>query len=214
LPISLIIALARDFFGGIGRLNGRINAVIAELNALARRRQMVGVMMPPGLLFDLVGEGGTVRTSSIEGIRWAFFLLIFSESQSLSFFPIFVTQFYDPAFALPLPAVIGIPITVFMLVWAITMPPAGTWCDRIGYRLAVRSIPIETLQRFALVVNMAVGRLSAPRPDQDRRAAVRIMLRRSGCRFPGRGPARPACGVLSNTFSTAGFYFSRASHEI
>jgi hypothetical protein len=47
LPISLIIALARDFFGGIGRLNGRINAVIAELNALARRRQMVGVMMPP-----------------------------------------------------------------------------------------------------------------------------------------------------------------------
>jgi MFS family permease len=32
--------------------------------------------------------------------------------------------------------VIGIPITVFMLVWAIAMPIAGTWCDRVGYRKA------------------------------------------------------------------------------
>ena len=31
---------------------------------------------------------------------------------------------------------IGIPITVFMLVWAIAMPFAGTWCDRVGYRKA------------------------------------------------------------------------------
>ena len=92
--------------------------------------------MPPALSFDLAGEGGTVRVSAIESIRWAFFLLIFAESLSLSFFPIFVAQFYDPAFGLPLPVVIGIPITVFMLVWAITMPFAGTWCDRIGYRLA------------------------------------------------------------------------------
>jgi predicted MFS family arabinose efflux permease len=129
-------ALARDFFGGIGRLNGRINAIVAELNARARGRQAAGAEMPAGLSFDLAGEGGTVRTSAIESIRWAFFLLIFAESLSLSFFPIFVAQFYDPAFGLPLPVVIGIPITVFMLVWAITMPFAGTWCDRIGYRLA------------------------------------------------------------------------------
>jgi predicted MFS family arabinose efflux permease len=128
--------LARDFFGGIGRLNGRINAVVAELNARARGRQAAGATMPPGFSFDLAGEGGTVRVSAIESIRWAFFLLIFAESLSLSFFPIFVAQFYDPAFGLPLPVVIGIPITVFMLVWAITMPFAGAWCDRIGYRLA------------------------------------------------------------------------------
>src|SRR5713101_3035640 len=129
-------ALARDFFGGIGRLNGRINAIVAELNALARRRQAAGVEMPPGFSFDLAGEGGTVRVSAIESIRWSFFLLIFAESLSLSFFPIFVAQFYNPALGLPLPVVIGIPITVFMLVWAITMPFAGAWCDRIGYRLA------------------------------------------------------------------------------
>jgi predicted MFS family arabinose efflux permease/HAMP domain-containing protein len=128
--------LARDFFGGIGRLNGRINAIVSELNAGARRRQAAGATMPPGLSFDLSGERSSVRASAIENIRWSFFLLIFAESLSLSFFPIFVAQFYDPAFGLPLHVVIGIPITVFMLVWAITMPFAGTWCDRIGYRLA------------------------------------------------------------------------------
>ena len=128
--------LARDFFGGIGRLNGHVNAVVAELNARARRRQAAATEMPSGFSFNLTGERSTVRAIAIENIRWSFFLLIFAESLSLSFFPIFVAQFYDPAFGLPLHVVIGIPITVFMLVWAITMPFAGTWCDRIGYRLA------------------------------------------------------------------------------
>ncbi|PWT91025.1 MAG: hypothetical protein C5B56_04485 [Proteobacteria bacterium] len=128
--------IARDLFGGIGRLNGRINAVVAELNDRARRRKAAGAELPQGFSFNLSGERGIVRANAIESIRWSFFLLIFAESLSLSFFPIFVAQFYDPAFGLPLHVVIGIPITVFMLVWAVTMPFAGTWCDRIGYRLA------------------------------------------------------------------------------
>jgi MFS family permease len=32
--------------------------------------------------------------------------------------------------------VIGLPISLFMLVWAIAMPWAGVWCDRVGYRQA------------------------------------------------------------------------------
>jgi MFS family permease len=72
----------------------------------------------------------------VESIRWPFFLLIFAESLSLAFFPNFVSQFYDPSYGLSRPIVIGIPITVFMLVWAIAMPVAGTWCDRVGYRKA------------------------------------------------------------------------------
>ena len=128
--------LARDLFGGIGRLNRSINATVAELNTRARGRFADGAQMPPGFSFDLAGERGTVRAIAVENIRWSFFLLIFAESLSLSFFPIFVAQFYDPAFGLPLHVVIGIPITVFMLAWALTMPFAGTWCDRVGYRLA------------------------------------------------------------------------------
>ncbi len=77
-----------------------------------------------------------MRVNAIENIRWPFFLLIFAESLSLSFFPIFVGQFYDPSFGLPPQLVIGIPITIFMLVWALAMPVAGIWCDRVGYRQA------------------------------------------------------------------------------
>jgi HAMP domain-containing protein len=91
--------LARDFFGGIGRLNGRINAIVSELNARPAPASGRGATMPPGLSFDLSGERSS-RASAIENIRWSFFLLIFAESLSLSFFPIFVAQFYDPAFGL------------------------------------------------------------------------------------------------------------------
>ena len=77
-----------------------------------------------------------MRVNAIENIRWPFFLLIFAESLSLSFFPIFVGQFYDPSFGLPPQLVIGIPITIFMLVWALAMPVAGIWCDQVGYRQA------------------------------------------------------------------------------
>jgi MFS family permease len=128
--------LPRDYFGGIGRLDHRLNAAILEVNSNARRQHKAGAPLPPGFSFDTGDERRTLRVNSIENIRWPFFLLIFAESLSLAFFPIFVAQFYDPSQGLPRSIVIGIPITVFMLVWAISMPFAGTWCDRVGYRRA------------------------------------------------------------------------------
>ena len=126
--------MPRDVFGGIGRLSPRINAVVAALNSRARERERAGEPLPAGFRFDTPDERRTLQVNAIENIRWPFFLLIFAESLSLSFFPIFVGQFYDPAFGLPPQVVIGIPITIFMLVWALAMPVAGTWCDRVGYR--------------------------------------------------------------------------------
>ena len=99
---------------------------------------------PEGFSFDTGDERVTLRVNSVESIRWPFFLLIFSESLSLSFFPNFVAEFYDPAYGLPRNVVIGLPITVFMLVWAITMPFAGTWCDRVGYRKAFTAGAVTT----------------------------------------------------------------------
>jgi len=128
--------LGRDFFGGIGRLNARINSVVTELNDRARREQHAGRQLPNDFLFDLGSERRTLHVNPLDNIRWPFFLLIFAESLSLSFFPIFVGQFYDPSLGWPKHVVIGLPITVFMLVWAIAMPIAGTWCDRVGYRQA------------------------------------------------------------------------------
>jgi MFS family permease/HAMP domain-containing protein len=128
--------MPRDVFGGIGRLDRRLNAVVSELNAAARREDKAGTPPPQGFSFDIRNAHKALRINSVESIRWPFFLLIFAESLSLAFFPNFVAQFYDPSYGLPRNVVIGIPITVFMLVWAITMPIAGTWCDRVGYRKA------------------------------------------------------------------------------
>ncbi len=128
--------LPRDVFGGIGRLDRRLNATVADLNSNARRAQAAGSPLPPGFSFDTRDDRPTLRVNSVENIRWPFFLLIFAESLSLAFFPNFVAQFYHPSYGLSQHVVIGIPITVFMLVWAIAMPFAGTWCDRVGYRRA------------------------------------------------------------------------------
>src|SRR5262245_34522884 len=128
--------LGRDFFGGIGRLNRRLNAIVTEINSRARSLKAAGAPLPQGFAFDTGDERQTLRINSVENIRWPFFLLIFSESLSLSFFPIFVGQFYDSSFGLPRHVAIGLPIALFMLIWAVAMPVAGAWCDRIGYRRA------------------------------------------------------------------------------
>ena len=128
--------LGRDFFGGIGRLNRALNATVMEINSRVRGLTESGRAPPAGFAFDTGDERKTLRVNSVENIRWPFFLLIFSESLSLSFFPIFVGQFYDPSFGLPRHVMIGLPIALFMLIWAAAMPVAGAWCDRIGYRRA------------------------------------------------------------------------------
>ncbi len=128
--------MPRDVFGGIGRLDRRLNATVSDINSNARRAEKAAAPLPQGFSFDTRDERTTLRVNSVESIRWPFFLLIFAESLSLAFFPNFVAQFYDPSYGLPRHLVIGIPITVFMLVWAITMPFAGTWCDNVGYRKA------------------------------------------------------------------------------
>lgn len=128
--------LPRDFFGGIGRLNRSINTSLDAINKRARALRTAGKEVLDGNLFDLNNARQVLRVNAVENIGWPFFLLIFSESLSLSFFPIFVSQFVDPNSSVSQSIVIGLPITVFMLVWAVTMPYAGACCDRIGFRKA------------------------------------------------------------------------------
>ena len=128
--------LPRDFFGGIGRLNRAINTSLDAINERARALHAAGKKVLAGNLFDVNNARQVLRVNAVENIGWPFFLLIFSESLSLSFFPIFVSQFVDPNSSVSQSIVIGLPITVFMLVWAVTMPYAGACCDRIGFRKA------------------------------------------------------------------------------
>jgi len=67
-------------------------------------------------------------------IRPALFLVIFAESLSLSFFPMYVDFLYEPIAGISKNLVIGLPISIFMLFWAISLPLGGVWSERIGRR--------------------------------------------------------------------------------
>lgn len=67
-------------------------------------------------------------------IRPALFLVIFSESFSVSFFPMYVDQLYKPLPWVSKDLVIGLPISIFMFFWAMSLPFGGAWSERIGRR--------------------------------------------------------------------------------
>ncbi|MFC4159104.1 MFS transporter [Chitinimonas lacunae] len=131
--------LPPGYQGGIGRLNGPLNRLMDALNRRAdtlRRLRHGALERVRGFQFHLAEQSLTLRDTAVDYIRWPFFLLIFAESLSLSFFPLFVGQFYSPHWGLSRELVIGLPISIFMFVWALSMPWAGLWGDRVGHRRA------------------------------------------------------------------------------
>lgn len=132
--------LPSDYFGGIGRLNAGCNAITERLNqkAAALRHQLGSAFTArfPDYVFHAAGQRPTIFPGDVDFIRWPFFLLIFSDSLSLAFFPLFVEGFYSPAYGLSRQMALGLPISIFMFAWAMAMPWAGLWCDRLGYRRA------------------------------------------------------------------------------
>ena len=139
--------LPHDHLAGISQLNARFNDVVSNLNQRyhSLRKQAEGI---GGSLNDRVrqrlaqyhfhaeGEHKTLSTSALNYIRWPFFLLIFADSLSLSFFPVFVGKFYTPEMGISKNIAIGLPISIFMFTWALSMPWAGMWSDRVGHRKA------------------------------------------------------------------------------
>lgn len=133
--------LPYDKLAGIGQLSAQFNAIVAGINKRVHTLQEAGKNghineKLPGYVFHRSGERPTLFTSSVDYIRWPFFLLIFADSLSLSFFPVFIGEFYSPDMGLSKSLVIGLPISIFMFTWALSMPWAGTWSDRVGHRKA------------------------------------------------------------------------------
>lgn len=145
------VYLPDDHLGGIGQLSARLNAVVARINAhyaslhdgvstfaagaVAAARDRIATRLA-GYRFHAAGAGTTLYAAALDHIRWPFFLLIFADSLSLSFFPVFVGQFHTPGLGLSKSVVVGLPISIFMFTWALSMPWAGTLSDRVGHRKA------------------------------------------------------------------------------
>jgi predicted MFS family arabinose efflux permease len=69
--------------------------------------------------------------NAVEG-RLPLFLIVFADSLSLSFLPLFVSTLQIHIDWLSDKFLAGLPITIFMLFWAISLPYAGSWSDRKG----------------------------------------------------------------------------------
>jgi MFS family permease/HAMP domain-containing protein len=128
--------LPPDRLGGVGRLNRPLNRLVQELN---RRARGLGAAAAEAGQFHGDKPAQVLAVEALDYIRWPFFLLIFADSLSLSFLPVYAGHFYQAGLGLSPQLVSSLPISLFMLIWALTMPWAGQWCDRFGYRRAFAS---------------------------------------------------------------------------
>lgn len=129
--------LPEDVFG---RIPEKFNCALDHINGAYHALLHTSGSPPAALIgrfkFAMHGERKEFTVPAIDFIRWPFFLLIFADSLSLSFFPVYVDTLYTPSVGLSRQFVSGLPISVFMLVWALSMPWAGNWVDKVGFRRA------------------------------------------------------------------------------
>lgn len=67
-------------------------------------------------------------------IRLPLFMLVFAEAASLAFFPNFVASLEHSQTWIPDDLIMSLPISLFMFCWAISLPFAGYWSDKVGRR--------------------------------------------------------------------------------
>ncbi len=100
--------------------------------ALARLRQRLAKQPAPSSSATLPTPPAA-ETLSYSDIRPFVFLFFIAYNLPLSFFPLFVASFDYPAWGLPDTMMIGLPISLFMLFFALSMLFSGRWLDRVGW---------------------------------------------------------------------------------
>jgi MFS family permease len=84
------------------------------------------------LLHRLPRSGGVPTLSALQSLRLPLFLFILSEEMSRSFLPLYLQSFTSGSSFLGQEAEVGLPITAYMLCFALATPFAGRWTDRWG----------------------------------------------------------------------------------
>ena len=117
-------------------LTKRLNAWSAEIARRAANRFQTGDggNSEPSFLAAPLGRLQFRRATPVVQIRILTFLFMFAEQLSRPFLPN-MAQALVPSWAKSASDILaGLPITVFMLAVALSMPVAGVWSDRVGRR--------------------------------------------------------------------------------
>lgn len=76
----------------------------------------------------------SMRSGDILDARIPLFVFSFAEELQKSFMPLFVAEYYEPNQWVSRDVMLGLPISVFMLVIAVSTPFAAKWVDRWGQK--------------------------------------------------------------------------------
>jgi predicted MFS family arabinose efflux permease len=120
--------LLEQFLSGIIALQQRLKGYFsqrASLEVLSTTPQTLG----------LEEEERSVPESAIPYayIRPVIFLFLIADGFSVSFLPLYINTLYQPLLGLSREVVISLPISFYMLFFALSMPLCGSWADATGW---------------------------------------------------------------------------------
>lgn len=136
----LLTVTARDRLGRLGHaLNGLIERINARVRSPAPARTGAGAdnraaTLPTGIIFASGPRPKSDRAPTLVPVRTAAFLFVFAEELARPFFPVYARALAAPVAGWSQEFLIGLSISIFMLVMALTMPVVGLWSNRIGHR--------------------------------------------------------------------------------
>ncbi|NJN45733.1 MAG: MFS transporter [Candidatus Competibacteraceae bacterium] len=130
--------LGRQLDALIERVNQSYTSLTRPASATPLQAQHTRVLNHLQHRFTFAQDGvpKVYRQSVLLGIRAATFLFMFAEEIARPFLPLYVREFTTPIVGVSQHVLISLPLSAFMLGVALTMPFAGPWCERIGYRKA------------------------------------------------------------------------------
>ncbi|MDR3518987.1 MAG: MFS transporter [Azospirillaceae bacterium] len=117
---GILDTLAQRYRRHAGTGNGPVPAALAQLGT--------------ALATTTVPNDNTRSLRGIVGLRFAIFIFSLAEELTRTFLSVYIKDMFEPVPGLPAEIVIGAPIALFMLTWAIVQPIAGSVSEHRGRR--------------------------------------------------------------------------------
>ncbi|MCW8332975.1 MFS transporter [Vibrio paucivorans] len=120
---KVFMTINRDIVSHVAKVTSR-----DEIGQLLERANSAIVKLNPEQ------ETKLIESQDYRFIRLPLFMLVFAEAASLAFFPNYVASLENSYGWIPENLVTSLPISLFMLCWALSLPFAGYWSDKVGRR--------------------------------------------------------------------------------